>query len=207
VENQVFPEESLTYRKFIDELLARGISAVTFSRGMTAAEGAVLIELLSDARIDNIEDARTFLESRDVTGVSVAETTTLDEATNEARNKEVRARARESYDTGVTAMRDIESQAKLGRAMNVSALQRVVESMLDNLLQDPAAVLGLTSRRRNCTHWDSLRCSTTSAKSASPRMSCSRRDPLPPRSGRRSSATPRRAPTCSSVSSSQTRWR
>lgn len=145
VENQVFPEESVTYRKFIDELLARGISAVNFARGMTADEGAVLIELLSDARINDIDDARAFLESRDVVGVSVAETTTLDDATNEARNREVRARSRENYDTGVTAMRDIESQAKLGRAMNVQSLQRVVESMLDNLLQDPAAVLGLTA--------------------------------------------------------------
>jgi HD-GYP domain-containing protein (c-di-GMP phosphodiesterase class II) len=145
VENQVFPEESITYRKFIDELLSRGISAVTFSRGMTPEDGGVLVELLSDGRISDIDDARAFLDARSITCVSVAETTTLDEATNEARNKEVRAKARENYDQGVTAMRDIEAQAKLGRALNVSSLQRVVESMLDNLLQDPAAVLGLTA--------------------------------------------------------------
>ena len=42
-------------------------------------------------------------------------------------------------------MRDIESQAKLGRVLEVGRLQSVVESMLDNLLQDPAAVLGLTA--------------------------------------------------------------
>ena len=42
-------------------------------------------------------------------------------------------------------MRDIETQAKLGRVIEVGPLQRVVESMLDNLLQDPAAVLGLTA--------------------------------------------------------------
>lgn len=145
VENQVFPEESVTYRKLIDDLLSRGISAVTFTRRMTPIEGAALVELAGDPRISNIEDARAFLDSRGVAEVSVAETTTLDEATNEARNKEVRARARESYDTGVTAMRDIEAQAKLGRTMNVGSLHRVVESMLDNLLQDPAAVLGLTA--------------------------------------------------------------
>ncbi|PKQ17011.1 MAG: hypothetical protein CVT67_02390 [Actinobacteria bacterium HGW-Actinobacteria-7] len=145
VENQVFPEESVTYRKLIEDLLARGISAVTFARGLTPAEGATLIELLGDPRITDIQDARAFLETRGVSGVTVAETSSLDEAGNEARNKEVRARARESYDTGVTAMRDIEAQAKLGRAMEVGSLQRVVESMLDNLLQDPAAVLGLTA--------------------------------------------------------------
>ena len=31
VENQVFPEESVTYRKFVEEVLGRGISALTLA--------------------------------------------------------------------------------------------------------------------------------------------------------------------------------
>jgi len=145
VENQVFPEESVTYRKLIEELLARGISAVGFSYGVRADEGAALVELLGDTRVSDIESARSFLDARGVTGITVAETSALDESGNEARNREIRARARETYDTGVSAMRDIEAQAKLGRVMEVGSLQRVVESVLDNLLQDPAAVIGLTA--------------------------------------------------------------
>ncbi len=145
VENQVFPEESVTYRKLIDELLTRSISAATFMRGTTAADAAALVELLAEPRVADIDAAKDFLESRNVTAITVAETTTLDDASNEARNREVRQRARESYDAGVTAMRDIESQAKLGRVGEVGALGRVVEGLLDNLLQDPAAVLGLTA--------------------------------------------------------------
>ena len=145
VENQVFPEESVTYRKLIDELLAKGVSAVTFYSSMTAEEGAALIDLLGDATVTGIDAARSFLETRDVRGITLAETTTLDGTGDEERNREVRARARETYDTGTRAMRDIESQAKLGRVVEVGRLQEVVESMLDNLLQDPAAVLGLTA--------------------------------------------------------------
>ena len=145
VENQVFPEESVTYRKLIDELLAKGISAVTFFSSMTAEEGAALIDLLGDAAVTGIDGARSFLEAHDVRGITLAETTTLDGTGDEERNREVRARARETYDTGTRAMRDIESQAKLGRVVEVGRLQEVVESMLDNLLQDPAAVLGLTA--------------------------------------------------------------
>jgi len=145
VENQVFPEESVTYRKLIEEILARGISAVTFVHGVTADEAAALIELLADARVSDIDSARGFLESRKVMDITVAETTTLDDASNEERNREVRARARESYDSGISTMREIEAQAKLGRMMEVGSLHRVVESMLDNLLQDPAAVIGLTA--------------------------------------------------------------
>lgn len=145
VENQVFPEESVTYRKLIEELLGRGISAVTFAEDLTETEGAILVELLQETRVADIDAAHDFLDSRGVKSITVAETTTLDETGDEERNREVRARARESYDAGVTAMRDIEAQAKLGKVMEVGALQRTVESLLDNLLQDPAAVLGLTA--------------------------------------------------------------
>jgi HD-GYP domain-containing protein (c-di-GMP phosphodiesterase class II) len=145
VENQVFPEESVIYRKLIEELLARGISAVSFVDGMTGAEGGALVELIGDSGIDDIEAARASLDAKGVVNISVAETTTLDESSDEQHSREIRARARESYDAGVNAMREVEAQAKLGKMMEVSAMQRVVESMLDNLLQDPAAVLGLTA--------------------------------------------------------------
>jgi len=145
VENQVFPEESVTYRKLIEELLARGISAVTFLPTISVEDGAALVELLAEARVTDIEAAQDFLDARQVRGVTVSETSTLEDTSNDERNKEVRAKARENYDAGVGAMRDIETQAKLGRVLEVGPLQRVVESMLDNLLQDPAAVLGLTA--------------------------------------------------------------
>ena len=145
VENQVFPEESVTYRKLIEELLSRGISAVTFLPTISAEDAAALVELLGEAKITDIDAAHSFLDARRVRGFIVAETSTLEDTSDDERNKKVRAQARENYDAGVGAMRDIESQAKLGRVLEVGALQRVVESMLDNLLQDPAAVLGLTA--------------------------------------------------------------
>jgi len=145
VENQVFSEESATYSRLVDEFLAHGISAVTFTATMTLADAAGLVELLEDSGVADIDAARAFLEARGVQSVRVAETTTLENTGDEERNREIRARARESYDAGLSAMRDIESHAKLGRVLEVSALQQVVESLLDSLLQDPAAVLGLTA--------------------------------------------------------------
>ena len=145
VENQVFPEESVTYRKLIEELLARGISAVTFGSMISVEEGAALVELLAEAKITDIDAARSFLGLRQVRSISVTETTTLEDDSGDEGKREARAQARENYDAGVGAMRDIESQAKLGRTLEVGPLQRVVESMLGSLLQDPAAVLGLTA--------------------------------------------------------------
>jgi putative nucleotidyltransferase with HDIG domain len=145
VENQVFPEESVTYRRLVEELLGRGISAVTFLSTLTPGDSATLVELLAQQQVAGITEARAFLDERGVQTILVAETTTLEGDGDQERYREVRARARESYDAGVSAMRDIEVQAKLGRALEVGPLQRVVESMLDSLLQDPAAVLGLTA--------------------------------------------------------------
>lgn len=145
VENQVFPEESVTYRKLISELLERGISALTFSDGFASQDASALIGLLAEEKIRDIDAARIFLEQHGATHLSIAETSELDESDKESKQKENKARAREVYNSGVAAMRDVETQVKLGKVFEVEPLQSVVSSMLDNLFQDPAAVLGLTA--------------------------------------------------------------
>ena len=145
VENQVFPEESVTYKKFVEELQRAGISAVTLADHISAADAAALIELLGDDSIKDIEDARRFLAERGAQAVEVAETTTLEEDAKEQLGKEARARAKAEYEKGVGLMRDVETQAKLGKVFDVDPLQDMVSGLLDSLLKDPAAVLGLTA--------------------------------------------------------------
>jgi len=145
VENQVFPEESVTYRRMIEDLLGTGISALTFLESFAVADAAALTEIISDTSVADIEAARTILERRNSAGVDVAETTALENAGREEEGRENKAAARRSRDTGIEAMRDVETQAKLGKVFEVQPLQGVVSSLLDNLFRDPAAVLGLTA--------------------------------------------------------------
>lgn len=145
VENQVFPEESVTYRKLVEDLLERGISALTFEEGFERSDAAALAGLLSDTKIHEIEDARILLETSGARHLSIAETTTLDESDREAQQRENKMKAREIYDEGAVAMRDVETQVKLGKVFEVGALQQVVNALLDSLFHDPAAVLGLTA--------------------------------------------------------------
>lgn len=144
VENQVFPEESVTYRKFIEDVLSRGISAITFSTLFHAEDAAALVDLLADTRIADVDSAAIYLEQRGVTTIAVAETSTL-EADDDAHGREAKAAARQTYDAGISAMRDVEMQAKLGRVSDVEPLQNIVGVLLDSLFRDPAAVLGLTA--------------------------------------------------------------
>ena len=145
IENQVLPEESVTYRKLVTDLLARGISALTFGLGFTATDASAVIELLNAPDITNVDQASAFLINRGAANVSAAETTELDDAVREAEERENKSRGRETYDRGVELMRDVETQAKLGKVFEIEPLQQMVSALLDTLFKDPAAVLGLTA--------------------------------------------------------------
>ena len=145
VENQVFPEESVTYRRVVEELLAHGISALTFRATFSTDDAAALVEVLADDTIAAIDAAREALEQRGATGIEISETTALEDAGREKEGRENKARARRNYDAGIAAMRDIETQAKLGKVFDVAPLQAVVGALLEDLFRDPAAVLGLTA--------------------------------------------------------------
>ena len=145
IENQVLPEESVTYRKLVVDLLARGISAMTFVYGFTLEEAGAVVDLLNAPDITSIDQSRAFLEHRGVAHAQVAETTDLDDAVREAEERENKVKGREAYDRGLELMRDVETQAKLGKVFEVEPLQRMVSSLLDTLFKDPAAILGLTA--------------------------------------------------------------
>ncbi len=145
IENQVLPEESVTYRKLITDLLSRGVSALTMTFGFTTTDASAIASLLNAPDIVSIDQARGFLEHLGASNVTVAETTDLDDAVREAEERENKAKGRESYDRGVNLMRDVETQAKLGKVFEVEPLQQMVSALLDTLFKDPAAILGLTA--------------------------------------------------------------
>jgi len=144
IENHVLPEESVTYRKLIEDLLARGISALTMSESFAAQDASTLAALLNAGEIRDIDASREYLEQHGARGVVIAETTELD-ASKEAESRENKERGKESYDSGVELMRDVETQVKLGKVFEVEPLQHLVSNLLDTLFKDPAAVLGLTA--------------------------------------------------------------
>ena len=147
VENQVFPEESVTYRKLIEELLARGISAVTFTstadrRGGRRARRAARRRRASPTSRPRAPSSRP--ASVTSTSPSPRPPRSRTPATRSATARCARGPARATTPASArcaTSRRRPSSAA----SMEVGPLQRVVESMLDNLLQDPAAVLGLTA--------------------------------------------------------------
>ncbi|KAF0208688.1 MAG: HD-GYP domain-containing protein [Actinomycetota bacterium] len=147
IEDHVLPEESVTYRKLIVDLLAHEVSAVTLDYAFSENDAVALVGLMNESSISEIGKSREYLESKGATAVKLAETTDLDSAVKEAEERQNKLEARQDYDKGVTIMRDVETQVKLGKVFEVGPLQNLVGNLLDNLFKDPAAVLGLTAIR------------------------------------------------------------
>ena len=145
IENQVLPEESVTYRKLIEDLTARGVSALTLRPGFGVTEAGIVAEMLNTPDLAGVEVIRSFLRDRGTTTVEVDETTDLDDEVREQERRANKAAARETYDHGIQLMHDVETQAKLGKIFEVDPLQRMISMLLDTLLKDPAAILGLTA--------------------------------------------------------------
>jgi HD-GYP domain-containing protein (c-di-GMP phosphodiesterase class II) len=145
VEDHVLPEESATYGKLIDDLLARGVSAVTISDDFTRVDAEAFTSLLVADGIGGIEDAQSYLDAHGARSIVVAETAMLEDESKSERAKESKARARKTYEGGAAAMRHVEASAKLGKVSDIAPLKTLVNGLLGQLFTDPAAVLGLTA--------------------------------------------------------------
>jgi len=145
VEDHILPEESATYSKLIDDLLSRGISALTIADDFGRTDAEALTALLVADGVRDIDDAQSYLDAQGARAIVVAETTTLEDEGTSERARDSKARARRSYEGGIAVMRDVEAHAKLGKVFEVASLQTLVNGLLGQLFTDPAAVLGLTA--------------------------------------------------------------
>ncbi len=145
VEDHVLTDESVTYARLVEELLDRGISAITFTRGFSATDATALMTLVTSDDVHGIEASKRFVTGLGSTHLLLSETAQGEDPGAAETRRAVKAAARADYDRGVEAMRDVETRIKLGKAFEVDTLHQVVSGLLDKLFQDPAAILGLTA--------------------------------------------------------------
>jgi HD-GYP domain-containing protein (c-di-GMP phosphodiesterase class II) len=145
VEDHVLPDESVTYARLVEDLLSRGISAVTFTRGFGREDARALMDVVTADGVQTVEAAREVAERAGATHLVLSETAQREDPGAAEARRAAKAAARAEYDRGVEAMRDVETRIKLGKAFEVAPLEEVVSGLLDKLFQDPAAILGLTA--------------------------------------------------------------
>lgn len=119
------------------------IGGLTAANGVTAADWLVLMQCLCapPAAETPYTRLRGWLEERGLTTIEVHP------EAGRASDPERRQMARTVYVQSARVARDLLSGARLGRAVNVRRVKRAIQSIVDQVLNNEAALLGMTTLR------------------------------------------------------------
>jgi HD-GYP domain-containing protein (c-di-GMP phosphodiesterase class II) len=128
-------------------LRASGIGSVTIARTVTAKDWLVFLSLLqapgSDDPAERLEQLMRKLEAAEVKAFTFSAPTDLG-GDNREKNKE---RAKRTYAQSVTATRELMSSVRMGGSPNVKKIKRVVQGIVDQILNEETSLIGLTTIR------------------------------------------------------------
>jgi len=128
---------------------ASGIGSLRVLDGVTPRNWIVLLSMLQAPGDESPED-RYFqlagkLEAAKVTTFDFGPPTDSDG--DRAQRQQVKAAAKQTYSQSVAATKDVINSVRLGRAPNVRKLKRVVQGIVDTILNDESSLMGLTTIR------------------------------------------------------------
>ena len=126
---------------------ASGVGSVVVTSAVTAKDWLVFLSLLQVQSTDD-PDARLAqlaakLESARVTAFVLAPQTDHGGGNHE-QDKE---RAKRTYTESVTATRDLMDSVRIGGSPNIKKIKRVVQGIVDQILNDETSLVGLTTIR------------------------------------------------------------
>lgn len=134
---------------FLRKLLeTHGVGEVEITPAVDLREWTVLLSVLAseaDERKEPLSDAQSRLEDAGVINIALgppaplADTLGLDEESKEA--------ARRTYTRSVSVVKNVLTNVRLGKAVNARRIKRVVLTMVDQVLHDEAAMIGITALR------------------------------------------------------------
>ena len=143
----VIPEEVHGIDSVADAFEERKIESLTFSAGFAIDDALGLIDVLS-MKPEGGLDVDAELASRNVRGVSVAYLAKSEEDDEESAEARKRRQDRALHGRLVTAVRSLTEQLAAGNsATDLAHTTNVVEGLLDRMMEDPAAVMGLATIR------------------------------------------------------------
>jgi HD-GYP domain-containing protein (c-di-GMP phosphodiesterase class II) len=145
---QLLTEESVAFDQLIREMASIGAGSVAFLRGVTAAElGRVMVILAKDAaRIEAAGGLDAMVREADLQHVIVAAVAAGEEIEGEEGEEDLEPtdKARAAYDAAIQLMRDLETLINRNGTIFAAPVRSVVRSLLDNVLHNQDALLGLT---------------------------------------------------------------
>ncbi|MDO8880372.1 MAG: HD domain-containing protein [Coriobacteriia bacterium] len=142
-ESRVLPADSPGLKSTASSLEGHRIESLTFHPSFTESDAIVLLEVLARRPSPDL-DAATLLEERGVVGV-VARRLEEGAAEETAEREEHRVRDRALHRRLAGALRQVTSQVGPSGSPDMGEASVVVEDILNRLMEDNAAVLGLAT--------------------------------------------------------------
>ncbi len=150
-EDVPLPEESLSHAQLIKNFSERDIGSITFQTGVTSSELRIFIHLLNKNPEELSEKGGLIqaLAHENVEHIIVGKpqpTPSQKIDTNEGSVEEnLRKIAKETYHYALGTIQEITENIKSGQPINVKKAKSTVQLMVDHILQDPYAMLGLAN--------------------------------------------------------------
>lgn len=125
-----------------------GIGVFTVQAGAGRREWMVLLSLLQapgqDAPADRFRILVAKLEDAGITMFGIGEPADADDG---ADRDAVRERSKRTYSQSVAVTKDLMTSVRMGRTPNVKKIKRVVQGIVDQILNEEASLIGLTTIR------------------------------------------------------------
>lgn len=145
---KVSPQQFPIVTEFIDSLNARGIGAISFTPAVRAADVREFASLFvgSGATTVTVADLKRQLKDRGVQGIDV-EAVTSRAIRIGGRNKQAKLLARHCYVKAVEAVGETVESVREGRVPYFKRVKRVIQNLVDLIMEEESVVLGLTTLR------------------------------------------------------------
>jgi len=139
-----------SFTSVIDEMKKREVGSILFRRTTNSLEIKRFVYLFVALDTNTVEfPYRTLLKQIAAAGVMGIELEEFEEQKEEFKEtlEDTKELAKSTYFKTISAVNEVMENVKLGQAVSVKKAKRVVQSMVDLLLQEESTLLGLTTLR------------------------------------------------------------
>lgn len=126
---------------------ATGVGTVTVGDGVTAKDWLVFLSLLQAAGVDDPAERLVQLTAKLESAGVVAFTLAPPAEQGEGNKEKAKERAKRTYAQSVAATRDLMSSVRMGGSPNIKKIKRVVQGIVDQILNEETSLIGLTTIR------------------------------------------------------------
>jgi HD-GYP domain-containing protein (c-di-GMP phosphodiesterase class II) len=126
---------------------ASGVGSVAVSASVTAKNWLVFLSLLQAPTVDDPEER--FVQLGERLAAAGVDAFTLAPPSNpgSGNREQDKERAKRTYSESVSATRDLMDSVRMGASPNIKKIKRVVQGIVDQILNDETSLVGLTTLR------------------------------------------------------------